>query len=273
MFPGTTESPEVLGLVARLVEERAGLHYGPESVALFADKAAARAREVGFDSLLEYYYLLRYDPGGGAELDALVESLVVHETYFFREPEPVRVALREVIAPAVRAGGRARVWCAACATGEEPLTLAMMLADEGLLSSVELVASDVSARALARARAGEFWRRSLRALPPEAHRWITVERDRGTVRRELIDAVRWERVNLIDRGAVAALGPFDLILCRNVLIYFSDEVVRAVVSSLADALRPGGRLLVGVSESLMRFGTLLRCEERGGSFLYAKDRP
>lgn len=256
--------------MARLVEDRAGLHYGPESVGLFADKAAARAREVGFEALLDYYYFLRYDPAGAAELDALVEALVVHETYFFREAEALRVAVREYVAPAVLAAGSARVWCAACATGEEPLTLAMLLDDAGLLPSVEVVASDVSEAALARARRGEFFRRSLRALPPGAARHIAVAGDRGVVRPGLVAAVRWRRVNLVEPASVAALGAFDLVLCRNVLIYFSDATVCSVVGSLADALRPDGRLLVGVSESLLRLGTLMRCEERGGVFAYRR---
>ncbi len=274
MAPPDTSAPvEVLALVARLVEERAGLHYSADNLAIFAEKAASRAGEVGFESLLDYYYFLRYDPGGGAELDALVNALVVHETYFFREEAPVRVAVREVIAPIVRAGGRARVWCAACATGEEPLTLAVMLAEEHLLGGVEIVASDVSERALARARGGVFWRRSLRALPPDAAGWIAVEGDRGTVRPDLVAAVRWAQVNLVDPASVMALGAFDVILCRNVLIYFSDATVRSVVATMAGALRPDGRLLVGVSESLLRFGTLLRCEERGGSFFYVKGAP
>jgi chemotaxis protein methyltransferase CheR len=270
VFPDASPPPEVVALVARLVEERAGLHYGPESVALFADKAAARAREVGFPALLDYYYFLHYDPAGRAELDTLVEALVVHETYFFREADALRVAVREYVAPAVRAAGSARVWCAACATGEEPLTLAMLLDDAGLLPAVELVASDVSASAVARAQRGEFFRRALRALPPESRRHLTVEDDRGVVRPELVAAVRWRRVNLIEPAAVAALGAFDLVLCRNVLIYFSEATVGAVVGSLAHALRPEGRLLVGVSESLLRLGTLLRCEERGGVFAYRR---
>ena len=274
MAPPDTSAPvEVLALVARLVEERAGLHYSAENLPIFADKAAVRAGEVGFETLLDYYYFLRYDPGGGAGLGALVNALVVHETYFFREEAPLRVAVRGLIAPIVRGGGRARVWCAACATGEEPVTLAVMLAHERLLDGVEIVASDVSERALARARAGVFWRRSLRALPLDAARWITLDGDRGTLRPHLVASIRWAQVNLVDPASVAALGAFDVILCRNVLIYFSDATVRSVVATLAGALRPGGRLVVGVSESLLRFGTLLRCEERGGSFFYAKDSP
>jgi chemotaxis protein methyltransferase CheR len=273
-MPALSMSPQVFAILAGLVEQRAGLHYRPEDRELLEDKVAPRALDAGFDSLLDYYYFLRYDPAGSEALDALVDSLLVHETYFFREPLPLQVLAEDVLAPAVRAGRRPRVWCAACSTGEEPLTLAMMLAEQGVLSGVELVASDLSARALERARAGEHNLRSLRALPPGVEgRWLEVRDGRPRVRPELVAAVDWRRVNLVDAAAVAALGAFDAILCRNVLIYFRDDTARRVVDSLSCALVPGGHLLMGTSESLMRFGTALACEERRGAFFYLRTDP
>ncbi|AKQ70683.1 Chemotaxis protein methyltransferase CheR [Myxococcus hansupus] len=265
-------SPQVFAILAALIEQRSGLHYAPEDRELLADRVVPRALDAGFDSLLDYYYFLRYDPAGLEALDALVDSLLVHETYFFRESQPLRVLAEDVLAPAVRAGLRPRVWCAACSTGEEPLTLAMMLAELGVLDGVTLVASDLSARALERARAGEHNLRSLRALPAGVEgRWLELRGDgRPHVRPELVDAVDWRRVNLVDEAAVAQLGVFDAILCRNVLIYFQDATALRVVESLARALVPGGSLLVGTSESLMRFGTALSCEERRGTFFYTK---
>jgi chemotaxis protein methyltransferase CheR len=97
-----------------------------------------------------------------------------------------------------------------------------------------------------------------------------MEGDRAHVRTHLHDAIEWRRVNLIDGSAVSAMGTFDLILCRNVFIYFADATVARVVGSLASTLRDGGHLLVGASESLMRFGTLLESQERGGAFFYVR---
>ena len=87
---------------------------------------------------------------------------------------------------------------------------------------------------------------------------------------ELRDAVTWKRLNLVDPDAVASTGTHDVVLCRNVLIYFDDETTRQVVSSLAACLRPGGVLFVGVSESLLRFGTSLECEVLDGVFFYRR---
>jgi chemotaxis protein methyltransferase CheR len=264
-------SAAVFNILSALVEERTGLHYDAASRALFAEKISGRAVERGFDSLLDYYYYLRYDPGAAAELDELVETLVVGETYFFRELDQLRAFVQHVLVPALDGRRRVRVWSAACATGEEPLTLAMLLEEKGVLDRVEITASDLSARALARAAKGVYGRRSLRGTPPPmASRWLSEVDSSIRVAEPLRAAIQWRRVNLTDVAAIRTLGWFEAMLCRNVLIYFSDATAQTVIGSLSDALLPDGALLVGVSESLLRFGTSLRCEERGGTFIYRK---
>ncbi len=262
---------QVFSLLTNLVEERAGLHYRPEDLDLVRDKISLRAESLGFESMLDYYYFLRYDPGGSAELDTLVEALTVHETYFFRELDQLK-GLVDILLPRILATGRtARIWCAACATGEEPLTLAMMLEARGMLDKVRILASDVSERALAKARGGRFAGRALRALPEEAiGRWLLPRENGVAVRGDLLEAIEWRRINLLNRAEITALGRFDVILCRNVLIYFSDSTTRAVVGTLSDALEPGGHLLVGAAESLLRYGTSLSCDEHGRAFYYRK---
>ena len=264
-------SPQVFAILSGLVAEHAGLHFDAGHMALFGEKVGARAVEAGFESLLDYYYFLRYDPGGREELDALVESLVVNETYLFRELAPVEVMISSLV-PAVLAGGRRpRIWCAACSTGEEPHTVAMLLAARGLLDEVDIVASDVSANALARARSGRLARRSLRQeLPPFATKWLTSTERGMAVHPRLTGAIDWRRINLMDSAALASLGTFDVILCRNVLIYFGDATTRKLLERLNQRLVPGGALFVGVSESLLRFGGPLICEELNGVFLYRK---
>ncbi|RKG97721.1 protein-glutamate O-methyltransferase CheR [Corallococcus sp. CA053C] len=267
-------SPQVFSILTMLIEQRSGLHYGPEDRDLLSEKVSSRALDAGFDSLLDYYYFLRYDPKGAAALDALVDSLLVHETYFFREPQALEALVDEVLVPRARAGLQPRVWCAACATGEEPLTLAMMLDAKGVLADVSLQASDLSLRALERAKAGEFNLRCLRALPKGVEgRWLDVVGGRPRVRPELVAKVEWRQLNLMDSANFPGPETFDAILCRNVLIYFKDDTARRVVDDLTRTLKPGGHLLVGTSESLMRFGTALHCEERRGAFFYSKASP
>ena len=268
-------SPQVFAITSAWIEEQTGIRHDPSDRELLAEKLSQRAIDRGFDSLLDYYYSLRYDAGAEVELRALVETLVVQETYFFRESEAlealVDLVLPDRLAQAERTGRKARIWSTACATGEEPLTLAMLLDQRGLLDRVEIVASDISARGLERAREGVFGGRSLRAFPAAMRAAYTSPLPNGRVALspELGRRIQWQNVNLIDAGAVAGIGSVDLVVCRNVLIYFGDETCRRVVSSLAGALRPDGVLLVGASESLLRFG-IFDCEERGGAFFYRR---
>ncbi len=277
----STLSPQLFAILSALVEERIGIHYGADDLELFTDKVTTRANEAGFESVLDYYYFLRYDSAAAAELDALADSLVVGETYFFRELDALRAGVTHALLPAVSRSGRARVWSAACATGEEPVSLALLLDEAGIRSRTEVVATDVSARAIARAREAKYGNRSLRALPPNptptgfsdllgrlSSDAIVRDGSRAQVVRSVVDGIDYRQLNLLDDAAVAALGTFDLVLCRNVLIYFADPTVKRVVGTLARSLRGGGRLIIGASESLLRFGTVLRCEERSGAFLY-----
>jgi chemotaxis protein methyltransferase CheR len=259
-----------IALFAELLEDASGLHYGVGEREILTSKVEAHALDLGFPSLLDYYYQLRYDDPSGVERAKLIEAMTVHETYFFRELAPMTQLVRGHLADVVREHGRARVWSAACSTGEEPYTLAMLLDDAGILDRVEIVASDISATAVARAMTGRHARRSLRDGHPRdlAARYLEAGSLGVAVRPRIRDAVQFHTINLLDDAAVRQLGRFDAIVCRNVLIYFRDDRVVGVVDRLSRMLRPAGLIAVGVSESLLRFGTVLVCEERGRSFFY-----
>jgi chemotaxis protein methyltransferase CheR len=264
-------SSHVHALIAGLVETRTGLHYREQERELFVDKTTDHARERGYDSLLEYYYHLRYDDEGPRELDRLVEALLVHETYFFREQRALAMVVDRIVMPALARGRRPRIWSAACASGEEPLSVAMLLAERGVLDRCEILATDVSETSIARAKAARYRPRSLRGEGVElAERYLRRERDEWVAPPELVASIDYGRLNLCDADAVAALGRFDVVLCRHVLIYFGDDRIEAVAASLAQRLRDHGALLVGISESLLRFSTELACEEIDGVFVYRR---
>ncbi|MEI9938737.1 MAG: protein-glutamate O-methyltransferase CheR [Pseudomonadota bacterium] len=271
MSHGLPLSPQVFAILSALIEERTGLHYDVQERELLAERVSGRATDRGFESLLDYYYFLRYDPAADAELALLAEALVVNETYFFRELGPLKVLVSELIPRLLARGIKPRIWCAACSTGEEPLTLAMLLDEAGLLNQVTLVASDISARVLAQAQGGMYRRRSLRSLPPGVvGRWLEGDENGMRVAAHILRAVAWHRVNLVDEREAPPLGQFDVIICRNVLIYFRDQTVEKVLDHLWHQLRPDGQLLVGASESLLRFKVAFACEEQGGAFFYRK---
>ena len=271
MNPGLPLSPPVFAILSSLIEERTGLHYDVQERELLAERASGRASERGFESLLDYYYFLRYDEGADAELALLAEALVVNETYFFREVPPLKVLVDELVPHLLARGVKPRIWCAACSTGEEPLTLAMLLDEAGLLDRVTLVASDISARVLAHAQAGIYRRRSLRSLPPGVvGRWLEGDENGMRVAPYIVRAIAWHRVNLVEDQVPSELGSFDVILCRNVLIYFRDETIEKVVDHLWHRLTPEGQLVLGASESLLRFKVAFACEEQRGVFFYRK---
>jgi chemotaxis protein methyltransferase CheR len=273
-MPELPMTPQVFAILSALIEERLGLWYALADKPLFESKISTRALELGFASALDYYYFLRYDDADGAEFEQLTDTLVVNETFFFRGFDQLQAVLNQFIVPRVKRGERPRIWCAACSTGEEPATIAMWLAERGMLDAVELIASDISSAALAVAQAGRYRARSLRQIPPgvDPSRWLETERGTLVLHPRIRTAIRWQKINLLDEAAVRAIGEVDVVLCRNLLIYFRDEVVRRVVEQLSERLKPDGTLLVGVSESLMRFGTCLSCEERDGVFIYRKAR-
>ncbi len=263
---------QFMAFVRTMVEDAIGMHYAEADDDLFEDKVVTHARSAGFESLIDYYYRLRYDDPDGEALAALVDTVTVNESYLFREQDQLQCIVREFLLPAVERQGHARVWSAACASGEEPFSVAMMLADLGALSSVEILASDVSQRCLARARRGALSPRALRDIARSslADRYVDARGDELSISPAIVDAVRFERINLRDAVSVASLGTFDVILLKNVLIYFRDEIALSVVTSIADRLRPRGALFVGVSESLLRLPTGLECEEKNGVFFYRK---
>lgn len=268
-------TPQVFAILSGLIEEKLGLSYALADKPLLESKISGRALELGLESALDYYYYLRYDDPDEVEIGQLTEALVVNETFFYREYDQLQAVLSTFVVPKIAAGARPRIWCAACSTGEEPATIAMWLADRGLLDSVELHASDISVTALSVARAGRYRARSLRQVPPGVSpaRWIETEGGELVLSSRIRDAIQYRQLNLLSEPAMTTMGDMDIVLCRNLLIYFRDEVVRQVAARLVARLKPDGVLLVGVSESLMRFGAALVCEEHAGAFVYRKRSP
>ena len=258
-----------------LIRERTGLQYENGKNELLADKLSGRVLERGFDSFIDYYYLLKYGPGSEEEWAHVMDALSVPETYFWREMDQVR-ALVNVVVPhyvAARRPEPLRIWSAACATGEEPLTLAMALQEEGWLDRfpIQIQASDASPGAIARARLGVYRERSFRALPPLLRAKFFTEIDNAwRVAPELHARINWEVANITAPHEVARLPAAPIVFCRNVFIYFSPAAIAKTVALFAQRMPPPGYLFVGVAESLLRLNTDFELQEIGGAFVYLK---
>ncbi|WP_460533861.1 CheR family methyltransferase [Chitinimonas naiadis] len=239
-------------LYQALVERLTGIHLAPIKKAMLSGRLAKRLRERGIPDYGAYFRLIG-DGGESEERQMAIDLITTNETYFFREPKHFD-ALRDQLLPSLL-GQPVRLWSAACATGEEPYSLAMLLADVlGEASPWELIGSDISSRVLAAARRGLYPMERANHIPPDYLKRYCL---RGTgeymgsllVDKALRQRVRLMPVNLIE--PLPEIGRFDAIFLRNVIIYFDAETKRRVVSAVASRLKPGGWLIVGHSESLI----------------------
>ena len=192
----------------------------------------------------------------GEAFDALVDAVTVGETYFFRDGWHFELAISELLPAArerlKRGGPGLRAWSAGCASGEEIYSLAIRLAEEGALEGADLLATDISIAALEKARRALYRPWSLRGLALErSERWLTPRDKLFELNEGIRESVRFEMLNLAADeypSRPRGIGELDLILCRNVLIYFDAKTVAAVAVRLAASLRPGGLLLTGPSD-------------------------
>ncbi|HKU41470.1 MAG TPA: protein-glutamate O-methyltransferase CheR [Polyangiales bacterium] len=243
-------SSPALQQIAELVAQRTGI-----ATERNPDELERAARQIVQARGLRDLDQLAARLSAGKEWEELIDQVTVRETYFFRSPEHFEYVATHVLPAldAMRAPGHPlRIWSAGCASGEEPYSLAILLDREGKLENASIFASDVSQAAIERARAGRYREWSFRAMQPElVDRYFESEGAERVIAPELRAHVNFSRLNLLDLDtpeAAFAHGPFDLIFCRNVLIYFDSQSVARIERALFDVLSPGGFLIGGPSD-------------------------
>lgn len=240
--------------LAALLREHAGFHLTPGKKPLLAARLVERMRALGLTSYSEYHRLAIEK--GSAEVGRMIDAVITNETRFFRDAEQL-VHIEDHLIPAWLAEPprRIRVWSAGCSSGEEPFSVAMLLLSRLPVErgySIEVLGTDISSTALDKARAAR-WPASRMTEVPEAYRrrfFVTDPRtgESGPTP-ELRNVVRFLRLNLWD-WHYPVTGKFDLILCRNVLIYLDVDARADVARRLVERLSPKGALVLGMSESL-----------------------
>ena len=253
----------------QLVHDRTGIWYADARCDRLAERAADHMAGLGLGDFATYLRTLTSSVNSEAAFRGLYDAVTVQETSFFRDPKQLEHFEHAVLPELLhaRAGDRRlRVWSAACSTGEEAYTLAMIvrraLGERLAAWDVEILGTDLSDAALDVARAGVYTPYALRSLGPEdrAAAFTEVAPNRFRIAPEIAGLVRFDHQNLADAAGIAARGVWDVVFCRNVLIYFDGPARDAAVASLRDALAPGGALLVGHSEQrsdepgLVRYG-------------------
>jgi len=267
-------SADDLERVSRLIYRHTGMTFGETKRYYIERRIADRIARTGARDIHTYLALAE----AGAEAEQIVNAFTVNETYFYREEHQL-AALSNAILPEIvkdrRPGDLVRIWSMPCSTGEEPYSIAIWLLENWPLVdayNIEIVGSDIDTAALAKAAVGKFNERSLARLPDtvrEAY-FEPDQRQRRKIIDDLRESVRFTAANLVDPVSVAAQGRFDVVLCRNLLIYFDDESRRAATDNIYDCLNPGGYLCLGHSESMARISDRFALVRLDDAIVYRK---
>lgn len=248
----TSGSSAAMGMIATLLEQRTGQQIAASRAWRLeaALKPILRDLHIGSLDALVSQLIVAEDR---ALSDQVVDALLNQETSFFRDAAVLDLVVDAVAGLRAEAPTRRlRLWSSGCSTGQEPLSLAMLLDERGLgEDAAEIVATDVSSGAIARAKSARYSQFEIqRGLSVRRMMtWFDGEGSEWTARRELVRRIQFRQQNLVMDAAPA--GGFDLILCRNVMLYFSPEVRRDVFARLARAARPGGLLVLGAGETVI----------------------
>ncbi|WP_353683461.1 protein-glutamate O-methyltransferase CheR [Thermodesulfovibrio sp. 3907-1M] len=253
----TTINDEVFKQLRDFIYEKTGI-YVPDNKKYFLENRLSRIlKEKNLRNFEDYLYFLKYS-ANKHEIARLFDAVTTNETFFFREPQQFEVFSNNLIPQIIKENtqmGRRdiKIWSAACSTGEEPYTIAMILLDKPELVSFrkEIYASDISESVLISARKGMYGSYSVRNVPPQYMAKYFKDSGGIYVLSETVKSiVKFMNINLIEEREVKQLKGMDVVFCRNVLIYFDDKAKKKAVSLIYDVLRPKGYLFVGTSESL-----------------------
>lgn len=240
--------------ICALMRERTGIELGEAKRPLCQTRLIRRLRALGLNSYAAYVALL--DDPDSTEYVEMVNALTTNVTAFFREQHHFELLAREVLPPLARRGGRIRIWSAGCSTGEEPWSLAMVVREvlgawAGL--DIKVLATDIDTQVLAHARAGIYTDDSVEAVPLGRRRRFFARgtganQGRWRIADELRGLITFNQLNLFEPWPMR--GTFDVIFCRNVIIYFDTPNKVTLLRGFHDKLYTGGYLFLGHSESL-----------------------
>jgi chemotaxis protein methyltransferase CheR len=256
-------SSEQFEIFKRMIYDMAGIHMYDGKEVLVKARLAKRLRALNLDSFDEYLEYLGQDSSGD-EITQMINVLTTNKTNFFRENKHFEFIRDRLLRELQSERRPLRFWSAGCSSGEEPFTLAITLFEhlpEIHNRDIKILATDISTKVLDKARTGRYTRESVNDIPSALlnkyfSRTRVGDKDLYEVKEMIRRVIKFARLNLM--GPWPMKGPFDLIMCRNVMIYFDRDVQKTLVMRYWDLLRPGGYLLVGHSESLMFVGQKFR---------------
>ena len=246
------ESSAAVQKIAAIFERRTGQLLGAQRLWRVESALTPMLRDLGMTTLAQLATTLS-SAGDVVLVQRVVDALLNHETSFFRDAAALNTLADAALAMHKAAPERRlRIWSAGCSTGQEPLSLAILFEERGIPAhALDMIATDVSADAIARAREASYSQFEIqRGLPMgRMIAWFECDDRTWTAHRELVHRIQFRTHNLVFDPPPA--GIFDIILCRNVMLYFAQDVRRQLLSTLADALRPTGLLVLGAGETVI----------------------
>ncbi len=262
------------------IYQQSGIFIAENRKYLVENRLSNRIKDLNLKTFGEYYYYLRFDANRKEEMTKLFEVITTNETSFYRNPPQLKV-FQEKILPAtleeIRKKGlkKLRIWSAGCSTGEEPYTLAMILHEvlktEISQWDIKIIANDLSEAVLKAARQGRYSEYALRTTPKDIIDKYFVKKDNVyDVQTKLKPLINFAPINLSDRLMLKRNERSHIIFCRNVIIYFDDDMKRQVIESFYDNLLPGGCMFIGHSESLHNISRTFKPEHHVGTIVYRK---
>jgi chemotaxis protein methyltransferase CheR len=227
-------------------------------------------------SFASYFARLRTDVRG--EIEQFINAFTVNETYFYREDHQLKCLTTDLLPQRLAARKKTeaiRIWSVPCSTGEEPYSVAMWLLENWPLvdeHEIEIIGSDIDTQVLEHAREGIFGRRALMRLSPQliGRYFAALSAESWQILADLRDSVRFTAVNLIEPAQTRSFGRFDVIFCRNVLIYFDDASRRVAAENLYENLAPGGFICLGHTESMSRISPLFEVRRFADAIVYQR---
>ncbi len=264
-------------LLTDLFYSNSGLRFDSSSKFLIQRRLASRLNELQLDSFERYYFYLLYHPNRETELDVIFDLITTHETYFFREERQLAAFTQEIL-PEVMVSRKEfrsiRIWSAGCSSGEEPYTIAILCKELPQLDdwNIDIFASDISQNVVLNARRGIYRDNSFRNTG-EAVRKRYFEKtpdQRYRLSDEIKQMVTFMKLNLLDEKKAGIFGEIDIILCRNVIIYFDLDAKKKVIENFYHKLRKDGFLLLGHAESLLNLSTRFRLRHLRNDMVYQK---
>ena len=267
---------EEFGRLCEFVYRRTGMVFTEAKRYYVQRRVNDRMAATGATSFASYFARLRSDVKG--EVEQFINAFTVNETYFYREDHQLRCLTNDILPARTRdkrKGDPLRIWSIPCSTGEEPYSIAMWLLDNWPqvdAFDIEIIGSDIDTKVLEAAEAGIFGRRALMRLTPDTidRYFHKLDDERWMILDDLRQSVRFTPVNLVEPGETRPHGQFDVIFCRNVLIYFDDASRRIAAENLFENLAPGGFICLGHTESMSRISPLFDVRRYADAIVYQR---